>query len=50
MGFPGGSDSKESACNEGDPGSIPGLGRYREEGNDNPPWYSCWRIQTDHTA
>ena len=24
MGFPGGSDSKESACNAGDPGSIPG--------------------------
>ena len=27
LGFPGGSDSKESACNAGDPGSIPGLGR-----------------------
>ena len=27
MGFPGGSDGKESACNTGDPGSIPGLGR-----------------------
>ena len=27
MGFPGGSDSKESACNVGDPGSIPRLGR-----------------------
>ena len=27
MGFPGGSDGKESACNAGDPGSIPGLGR-----------------------
>ena len=28
MVFPGGSDSKESACNEGDLGSIPGLGRF----------------------
>ena len=27
-GFPGGSDSKESACNAGDPGSIPGSGRF----------------------
>ena len=27
MGFPGGSDSKASACNAGDPGSIPGSGR-----------------------
>ena len=27
MGFPGGSDSKKSACNVGDLGSIPGLGR-----------------------
>ena len=26
LGFPGGSDGKESACNAGDPGSIPGLG------------------------
>ena len=29
-------DSKESACNAGDPGSIPGLGRSIGEGNDNP--------------
>ena len=28
MGFPGGSDSKESACNVGDLDSIPGLGRF----------------------
>ena len=33
QGFPGGSDSKESACNVGDPGSIPGLGRFPGEGN-----------------
>ena len=32
-GFPGGSDGKESTCNEGDPGSIPGSGRSRGEGN-----------------
>ena len=36
MGFPGGSDNKESACNEEDPGSIPGLGRSPGEGNGNP--------------
>ena len=35
-GFPGGSDSKESACNAGDPGSIPGLGRSPGEGNGDP--------------
>ena len=33
--FPGGSDSKESACNAGDLGSIPGLGRPPEEENGN---------------
>ena len=32
MGFPGGSDSKESTCNAGDPGLIPGLGRSPEKG------------------
>ena len=41
MGFPGGSACKESACNAGDPGSIPGLGRSHGEGNDNPLQYSC---------
>ena len=34
-GFPGGSDCKESACNAGDPGSIPGVGRSPGEGNGN---------------
>ena len=34
--FPGGSDGEESACNAGDPGSIPGLGRCPGEGNGNP--------------
>ena len=37
LGFPGGSDGKESACNAGDPGSIPGSGRSPREGNGNPP-------------
>ena len=35
-GFPGGSAGKESACNVGDPGSNPGLGRSPEEGNSYP--------------
>ena len=41
MGFPGGSDRKESACNMRDPGSIPGSGRSPGEGNGNPLQYSC---------
>ena len=36
MGFPGGSDGKEPACNTGDPGLIPGSGRPPGEGNGNP--------------
>ena len=39
--FPGGSNSKESACSAGDPGSIPGSGRLPGEGNGNPLQYSC---------
>ena len=39
--FPGGSDGKASAYNAGDPGSIPGSGRYPGEGNGNPLQYSC---------
>ena len=42
MGFPGGSDGKESACNAGDLGSIPGSGRSPGVGNGNPLEYSCW--------
>ena len=41
MGFPGGSDGKESTCNAGDPGLIPGLGRSSGKGNGNPLQYSC---------
>ena len=40
-GFPGGSEVKASAWNEGDPGSIPGLGRSPGEVNGNPFQYSC---------
>ena len=40
-GFPDGSDSKESAWNTGDLGSIPGFGRFLGEGNGNPLQYSC---------
>ena len=41
MPFPGGSDGKESACNVGDLGSIPGSGRPHGEKNGNPLQYSC---------
>ena len=41
MGFPGGSDSKESACNARDMGLIPGLGRPPGGGHGNPLQYSC---------
>ena len=40
-GFPGGSDGKESSCNAGDLGSIPGLGRSPGEGHSSPHQYSC---------
>ena len=39
-GFPGGSDDKESTCNAGDLGSVPGLGRSPREGNGYPLLYS----------
>ena len=40
-GFPAGSDSKESACNVGDLGSIPGSGKSSGDGNSKPFQYSC---------
>ena len=40
-GFPGGSGGKESTCNAGDLGSIPGLGRSPGEGSGNSLQYSC---------
>ena len=50
LGFPGGSEDKASACNEGDPGSIPGLGRSPREGNGNPLHYSCLENPMDRGA
>ena len=41
MGFPGGSDGKESACSAGELGSIPGSASSPGEGNGDPPQYSC---------
>ena len=45
-----GSDSKESACNEGDLGSIPGSRRCPGEGNGYPLQYSCWENSMDRGA
>ena len=50
LGFLGGPDSKESACNAGDLGLIPGLGRFPEEGNGNPLQYSCLDNPMDRGA
>ena len=47
MGFPSGSDGKDSACNAGDPNSIPGLGGSPVEGNGNPLQYSCLENSMD---
>ena len=49
-GFPGGSDGKESTCNAGDMGSLPGSGRYPGEGNDNPLQYSGLENSMDRGA
>ena len=50
MGFPGGSDSKESACNARDPGSVPDSGRSPGEENGNPFQYSCLGNPMDRGA
>ena len=50
MGFPGGSDGKESACSAGDLGSIPELRRSPGEGNGNPLQYSCLENSIDREA
>ena len=50
MGFPGGLDGKESACNAGGPGSIPGTGRSPGEGNGDPLQYSCLENSTERGA
>ena len=49
-GFPNSLDSKTSACNAGDPGSIPGWGRSPGGGNGNPLQYSCLENPTDKGA
>ena len=49
-GFPGGSDSKESACSVGDPGLIPELGRSPGEENGYPLQYSCLEKCLDRGA
>ena len=48
--FPGGSDSKVSVYNAGDPVSIPGLGRSPGEGNGNPLQYPCLENLMDRGA
>ena len=50
MGFRAYLVGKESACNAGDPGSIPGLGRSPGEGNGNPLQYSYLENPTDRGA
>ena len=50
QGFPGGSDSKESACNAEDPGLIPGSGRSPGEENGNPLQYSWLENPMDRRA
>ena len=50
LSFPGGLDGKVSACNVGDLGSIPGLGRSPGEGNGSPLQYSCLKSPMDGGA
>ena len=49
-GFPSGSVGKESVCNAGDPGLIPGSGRSPGEGNGNPLQYSYLENSMDGGA
>ena len=50
MGFPGGSDGEEPACNAGDLGSTPGSGRSPGGGHGNPLQYSCLENPMDREA
>ena len=50
LGFPGDSDGQESTCNEGELGSVPGLGRSPGGGHGNPLQYSCLEIPMDREA
>ena len=47
--FPGGSESREYACNAGDPGSVPGSGRSPGEGNGYPLQYSGLENSMDYS-
>ena len=50
MGFPGGSAGRDSACNAGDLGSIPGLGTSSGEGKGYPLQYSSLENSMDYTV
>ena len=50
MGYPGGSDGKEPACNVGDLGLIPGSGRSPGEGNGKPLQYSYLEDSTNRES
>ena len=50
LGFPGSSDGKESSCNDGDPGSIPGLEDPLEEGMATHASILAWRISWTEEA
>ena len=50
IGFPGGSDGKESTCKAGDLGSIPGLGISHAEGKGSPLQYFCLENSMDRGA
>ena len=50
MGFPGGSDGKDAACDAGNPGSIPGSGKSPGQANGNPLQYSCLENPMDRGA
>ena len=50
LGFPSGLNGKESACNAGGPGSIPGSGKSPGEGNGYPLQYSCLENSVDRGA
>ena len=50
LGFPDGSEVKASACNAGDPSSVPSLGRFRGEENGSLLQYSCLENPMDRGA
>ena len=50
QGFPCSLVSEESACNAGNPGSVPGLGGFPGEGNGNPLQHSCLENTMDRGA